>query len=98
LAARIDLSESTGGVSVRVAGRLEEAAARELLDLCRRPTGRLTLDLEDLISVDRAALETLKDLRAAGARIVGASPYVRMLLNGGMGAVPPAADPEEEDE
>lgn len=83
---------------VRVAGRLEGSAARELLELCRRQTGRLTLDLEDLLSTDRAAVETLKDLRDAGARIEGASPYVRMLLNGGTRAAERAADSQEEDE
>ena len=98
MTARIDLSEGTGAVSVRVAGRLEETTARELLELCRRQTGRITLDLEDLQSADRAAVETLKGLRDAGARIEGATPYVRMLLNGGTEAAPPAANSKEEDE
>jgi anti-anti-sigma regulatory factor len=98
LTARIDLTEAAGAVSVRIAGRLDEPAARELLELCRRRPGRLTLDLEELVSLDRAAAEMLKDLRDAGARIEGATPYVRMLLNGGMWETLPATDLEREDE
>ena len=82
LTARIDVTEQTGSASVRVAGRLDESAALELLELCHHRMGALVIDLEDLVSADRAAIETLQDLRAAGARVVGASPYITMLLNG----------------
>jgi hypothetical protein len=95
LTARIDLSEGDGTVSVRVAGRLDGEAARLLLELCRPRTGRLSVNVEDLVSIERASVETLQDLRAAGARIVGATPYIAMLLN--MGANGPSADGEEEE-
>jgi hypothetical protein len=100
LTARIDLSEGVGGSSVRVAGRLEEAAARELLELCRHRTGWLLVDLAELVSADRVGTEILKDLRDAGARIVGASPYIRMLLNGGLDpeVSAPITDSTKEDE
>ncbi len=81
LIARIDVTEQAGGASLRVAGRLEESSARELLELCHRRTGALLIDLEDLVSADCAAIETLQNLRAAGANVVGASPYITMLLN-----------------
>ncbi len=55
--------------------------------------GALLIGLEDLVSADRAAIETLQDLRAAGARLVGASPYIAMLLNGRPDAPAGGTDP-----
>lgn len=98
LTARIDLSEEATVTSVRVTGRLEESAARELLELCQHRTCRLLIDLTELVSVDRVGIDILKDLRDAGARIAGASHYIAMLLNGGPDAPAAAADAEEEDE
>jgi hypothetical protein len=98
LDARIDLVEGAGGCSVRVVGRLEEPAGRELLELCGSRRGVLILDLEDLVSADRAAVGILKDLRDAGARIVGASPYIAMLLNGSPNGVGTTNDSLKEDE
>ena len=65
-----------------MSGRLEEASARELVDVCHRQRGIVLIDLEELISLDRASVEALQDLRASGARVVGASHYIQMLLNG----------------
>jgi anti-anti-sigma regulatory factor len=86
LAARIDVGKGQSGVSVRVSGRLDEPVARELRELCQRQTGALLLDLESLRSADEAALAILRELRDAGGRIVGASPYIRLLLDGDSGA------------
>ena len=95
----MDVEQDTESTSVRVAGRLEEATAQELFELCRRRTGVLVVDLAELVSADRAAIEVLKDLRDAGARIAGASPYIRMLLNGGAHPDgPPAASHDKEEE
>jgi hypothetical protein len=94
LTARIDVTEETGSASVRVAGRLDESSAHVLLELCHDRMGALLIGLEDLVSADRAAIETLQDLRAAGARLVGASPYMAMLLNGRPDALAAGADHE----
>jgi len=94
---RIDVAEGERGACIKVAGRLEEPAACELLDLCRDREGPLLIDVEEISSLDRASVETLRDLRAAGARIVGASPYIAMLLNGGP-EDPEAATSSEKEE
>jgi hypothetical protein len=94
LTARIDVAKGASGASVRVAGRLDESAARELWRLCLLQTGVLILDLEDLTSADPAALETLRGLRDRGCRIVGAWPYIRLLLDGAGGVL---SDPDKEE-
>jgi hypothetical protein len=98
LTARIDLTEEATVTSVRVAGRLEESAARELRELCQHRTGRFLIDLAELVSVDRAAIDILKDLHDAGAWIVEASPYIQILLNGGASLDGPSATSHEEEE
>jgi anti-anti-sigma regulatory factor len=98
LTARIDLSEEASVTSVRVTGRLEESAARELLELCQHRTGRLLIDLTELVSVDRVGIDILKDLRDAGARFAGASPYIQILLNSGAGPDSSPAMSHEEEE
>jgi anti-anti-sigma regulatory factor len=98
MTARIDLAEGAGGTSIRVAGWLDEATARELLDLCSRRRGVLIIDLSGLVSADRPAVETLQGLRDAGACIVGASPYITMLLAQGLEGPAPATDSDKEEE
>jgi anti-anti-sigma regulatory factor len=98
LTARIDLVEGAAGTSVQVAGRLDERAARELVDACSRRQGALTVDLRELVSADRFAVEALRGLRSAGARLVGASPYIATLLNGGPSHPAAGTDSKREDE
>jgi hypothetical protein len=98
LTARIDVAHGAEGACLRVAGRLEGSAAQELLEVCRRQRGVLFIDLEELLSLDHTSVETLQELRAAGARIVGASPYIAMLLNGRPDSPVAAMDSEKEEE
>ena len=79
LTARIDVADGAAGASIRVSGRLDEATARELVTLCSHKAG-VRLDLGELLSADRAAVEALRGLQADGAHIVGASHYIAMLL------------------
>ena len=44
---------------------------------------RTQLDLSGLFSCDRAGIEMLRSLRAEGAELYGASPYIHQLLKGG---------------
>jgi hypothetical protein len=82
LTARIEFAPGAGGLSVRVLGRLDEPTARQLLDMCSGREGVLIIDIEEMTSADRFAVESLKRLQGAGARLVGASPYIAMLLDG----------------
>lgn len=82
---RIDLVESDDITTLRIAGRLGRDAAGQLESLCSKRAGPMTIDLEWLVSADNAGIEALRRLRAAGARLVRASPYIRLRLNGGPG-------------
>jgi anti-anti-sigma regulatory factor len=97
LTARIDIARSAEGACVRVAGRLDAATTGELLEVCHLQSGVLLIDLEELLSLDQASVDALRDLRSAGARIMGASPYITLLLNGGPGDPGPATDSEEKE-
>jgi ABC-type transporter Mla MlaB component len=78
---RIDCSDLEGAAAVRVAGELSASGATELADLVRRCRGTVTVDLDQLVSVDAAACAILRTLRDQGTRFVGASPYIRMLMD-----------------
>jgi anti-anti-sigma regulatory factor len=72
---------SDAGVRVvRLEGWLEGEVVAELESVVRGGSGPLRLDLSELRSADKAGLDALRALRAAGASLVGASPYIRLLL------------------
>ena len=73
--------ESSSGVRVvRLEGWLAGEAVAELERVVSGGSGPLRLDLSELRSADTAGLDALRTLRAAGASLVGASPYIRLLL------------------
>jgi len=82
---RIDCSTGAGGLAVRVSGQLDAAGAGELRELCRDRSGALILDLEELVAADAASLAALRALREEGGRLIGASHYIRLLLDGDAG-------------
>jgi len=74
-------SSSDSGISiVRLEGWLEGEAVGELERVVSGSSGPLRLDLSELRSADTAGVAALRALRAAGASIVGASPYIKLLL------------------
>jgi len=81
MALRIDCRDLAGDTAIVVAGELGAAGAAELKKLCRGRTGTVTVDLEQLVSVDAASIAILRALRNEGARLVGASHYIRMLID-----------------
>jgi hypothetical protein len=73
--------ESDSGVRVlRLEGWLEGEAVAELERVVSGGSEPLRLDLSELRSADAAGLVALRALRAAGASLVRASPYIRLLL------------------
>jgi len=73
--------ESDSGVRVvHLEGWLEGEAVAELERVVSGDSGSLRLDLSELRSADPAGLDALRALRPAGASLVGASPYIRLLL------------------
>ena len=70
----------TGGCTVYLAGRLAEAQVCELRRVCAEATGRLRLDLTDLVSLDAVGVDVLRRLRDDGAAIVGVAEYLKQKL------------------
>jgi hypothetical protein len=81
----IRISSSTKGTTriVRVEGRLEAAFVPDLLTESRPGESAMRLDLSGLQSADKEGLRAIRFLRADGAELDGASPYIRELLDGG---------------
>jgi anti-anti-sigma regulatory factor len=76
----IACSSDSGIRVVRLEGWLEAEAVAELERVISGGSGPLRLDLSELRSADTAGLAALRALRAAGTSIVGASPYIKLLL------------------
>jgi hypothetical protein len=77
---RIACDQASGISVIRLEGWLEADVVTELervVGECARP---LRLDLTQLRSADPAGLAVLKALREQGAVLVGASPYLHLLL------------------
>jgi anti-anti-sigma regulatory factor len=77
---RLDVSREPGRVVVRIHGRLDGAAVRELERVCREEPGLLILELTHLMSADDAGIATLRHLAVEGAHLTSMSPYVALLL------------------
>jgi hypothetical protein len=63
-----------------VDGRLVGDDSAELLRVCGALPGPKTVELEGVRFVDKRAVGVLLDLRAQGIALVGASPYIRLML------------------
>ena len=68
--------------TMKLDGRLTGEAVLELRRVCEGVKGPLVLDLTDLQFADRHGVSTLRELRAQGAELIGASPYLQLLLDG----------------
>lgn len=76
----IGCSSDSGIRVVRLEGWLEGEAVAELERVIEGGAGALRLDLSELRSADKAGITALRAHRASGASIVGASPYIKLLL------------------
>lgn len=66
--------------TVRISGRLEEQHLSKLQTACNTDAETLTLDLSELQSADSTGVGWLHTRAVEGAAIVGASPYIALLL------------------
>ena len=82
LAIKYRISSSTSGdeVLIRVEGALDGEGAEALRRECRSAAAPARLDLSGLRSADPDGIEALRSLAAEGAKLTGASPYIRDLL------------------
>jgi hypothetical protein len=65
--------------TVLVAGRLEEAHIPDLLRACAA-AAPVCLDLTDVLSADRVAVDALRRLRNDGVRLLGLPKYLEFQI------------------
>ena len=85
---RITVAQDGSTARLAVAGQVVGEDSAELLRVCEELPGPKTLELGGLQFVDRQAASVLRDLQARGVVLVGASPYVRLVLG------QPATEPD----
>jgi hypothetical protein len=86
---RMALGEESGIQVIRLAGWLEGEAVAELERVVSGCAEPLRMELTELRSADPAGLTVLRALRVRGAQLVGASPYIRLLLGTAPSEPPP---------
>ena len=74
-------TQGAGGTTIAISGRLAADGLGELEKVCSSIEGDLILDLDELSWVDAEAKIALDDLLTKGARLLSASPYIRLLLD-----------------
>ena len=77
---RIDIDREEDRTVLRVSGTLRGPAVDELDRVCRQAERPLAVDLCEVMTVDGFGVVLLRELSAKGARLIGASPYVKLLL------------------
>ena len=71
--------------TIRVEGRFGIEAVPELRRESQLAGGSVRLDLSGLISADADGVRELRELSARGAKVCGASAYIRQLLDNATG-------------
>lgn len=66
--------------TVYLAGHLQAAQVHELHRICAAATGRIRIDLTDLLSADPVGIDALSRLRRTGVELVGVAHYLRRRL------------------
>jgi hypothetical protein len=77
---RISKSKIGSSSIVKVDGALTREGLSELEKVVTPCRGALRLDLTELRSLDTAAVAAIQALGGGGAEIVGASPYIALLI------------------
>jgi anti-anti-sigma regulatory factor len=77
---RIQVVQHRERCTVYLAGRLNAAQVHELRGVCAAASGRLRIDLNDLLSADAVGLDALRRLRDDGAQLVRVAHYLRRWL------------------
>lgn len=78
---RITSVSGTDETILRLEGRLGARGVKDLKKAVQAAPGTVLLDLSGLQSADAEGVLALRSFAAKGAKLVGASPYIRQLLN-----------------
>jgi len=81
LAFRITTSSGEDETIIRLEGSLGATGVKGLKKAAQVAHGTVLLDLSGLQSADAEGVLALQSLSAKGTKLVGASPYIRQLLN-----------------
>jgi hypothetical protein len=77
---QIVFQRAEGEACVELHGRLSELELSEFEMACASQARPLRIDLTNLSGATAAGILALKEQRARGARLTGASPYIELLL------------------
>ena len=77
---RIDTTSERSKPIVNVSGRLEDLGVQELIRACQLIEGEFVLDLTGVRSADPKGIDAIRKLVSGGAKLRGASPFIRLLL------------------
>jgi hypothetical protein len=80
VAFRLIVAEAPDLTTIRVVGRLRDEAVAVLGDACGAARRPIVLDLSDLTSASDAGVLLLGRLAGEGVHLLGASHYMRLLL------------------
>jgi hypothetical protein len=78
---RIVCVQGQGELRIQLHGRLSGPPIAELQAVCASPSLPLHIDLENVSGASAEGILALKELRASGASLSGASPYIELLLS-----------------
>lgn len=81
MAFRLIISEAADLTTIRVVGRLGDEAVTVLSDACEQARRPLVLDLSDVTGASNAGVLLLRTLASEGVHLLGASRYLRLLLD-----------------
>ena len=81
LAFRITSVSGEDETIIRLEGRLSAKRIEDLKKAVQAEPGTVLLDLSDLRSADAEGVLALRSISAKGAKLIGASPFIRQLLD-----------------
>jgi len=82
---QIVLAHAVGEARIELHGRLSGPEVAEFARACAAQAPPLSIDLENLSGASADGILALKEQRARGAHLTGASPYIELLLGDGPG-------------
>ncbi len=79
---QLRITKTTAGTvtTLRIDGELTGEGVAELEKACASVDGPVDLDLSQLMKADAEGVRALKNVLGSGARLVGASVYIELLM------------------